>query len=152
MYKNLQKYEIGQTHDNLRRRYFLLICRRVVWIITSNVRQYRWCCTSPWRRLDEIKHWKKVSSRAESLCNKQSSSVFLIQLLLAARWNLCTHYARFNEFTYFRQLWNHCGPFWRLFSFYQRWFAFEFQQTPFHWSSATWRLFQHHMYKFVCLA
>jgi len=119
MYKNLQKCKIGQTGDRLRRRHFLLICRRVVWIITSNVRQYRRCCTSPWRWLVEIDRWKKVPSPAESLCNKQSSSVFLIQLLLAARWNLCTHYATFNESTYVKQLWNHSGPFWRLFSFFK---------------------------------
>jgi hypothetical protein len=117
MCKNLQTYEIGQTCDSLRRRHFLLICRQVIWIITSNIWQYRWCCTSPWRWLDEIKCWKKVSSPAESLCNEQSSSVFPIQLLLAARWNLCTRYARYNESTYFRQLWNHRGPFWRLFTF-----------------------------------
>ena len=117
--KIYKQYEIGQTHDNLRRRHFLLICRRVIWIITSNFWQYRCCSTSPWRRLDQIKRWKKVSSPAESFCNKLSSSVFLIQLLLTTRWNLCTHYAKFNESTYFRQLWNHSGPFWRLFSFFK---------------------------------
>jgi hypothetical protein len=53
-----------QTNDNLRRRDCLLNCRPVIWI-TSIVQQ--WTCglwyTSPWRWLEQIKHWSLAGQR-----------------------------------------------------------------------------------------
>jgi hypothetical protein len=50
-----KNYEM--KNDALRRRYFRLNCRQVIWMIVSNIQQYKWRCTSTWRQLDEIKHW-----------------------------------------------------------------------------------------------
>ena len=42
---------IWQMNYNLRRRYCLLNCRRLVWITISIVQKYRCRCTGPWRTL-----------------------------------------------------------------------------------------------------
>jgi hypothetical protein len=46
-----------QTNDNLRRMHFRLNCRQVIWIIVSNIQQYKWRWASTWRWLEVIKHW-----------------------------------------------------------------------------------------------
>ena len=33
------------------------------WTIVSNVQQFRWRCTSPWRWLEEIRHWSLARQR-----------------------------------------------------------------------------------------
>jgi len=45
------------TNGDLRRRHLLLNYRQVIWIIMSNVQQYKWWRTSTWRRLVAIKYW-----------------------------------------------------------------------------------------------
>jgi hypothetical protein len=40
--ENLQKFEVGQTNENFRRKKFLMNCRWVIWIIMYNVQQYMW--------------------------------------------------------------------------------------------------------------
>jgi len=45
------------TNCDLRRRHLLLNYRQVIWIIMSNVQQYKWWRTSTWRRLEAMKFW-----------------------------------------------------------------------------------------------
>ena len=54
--KNLQKNVKWQTNESLRMRHFHLNCQHVIWVMISNIQQYRWWCMSPCRWL-EIKHW-----------------------------------------------------------------------------------------------
>jgi len=50
-------------NDNLRTRLLLLKCWRVIWIINSSAEQYTWRCKSPWRWLEDIKHWSLTRER-----------------------------------------------------------------------------------------
>lgn len=53
----------SQTNGNSRWEPFFENCCRVIWTIVSNVQQFRWRCTSPWRWLEEIRHWSLARQR-----------------------------------------------------------------------------------------
>jgi hypothetical protein len=55
--KNLKKDPKWHTNFNLRTRHTLFNCRRVTWIVVSNIQQYWWQCTTPRRWIEGIKHW-----------------------------------------------------------------------------------------------
>ena len=49
----------GPANDSLRRRYFVLNCRPVIWIFISSVQRYRWRFTSPWK--SDLRKWNIVN-------------------------------------------------------------------------------------------
>ena len=57
------KCEFWHINDNLRKKHFLLSCRRVVWIIICNILQYIWQLKNPWKWLWGNKHRSPARQR-----------------------------------------------------------------------------------------
>ena len=99
--------EIWKISDNSKRSNFLLNCRRVIWIIISDIHKYRRRCTSPGdEEIQALKagETKTSSSPSESPHSKQACSWFLCCSLLFRNNVLKQTDDIVNEFYYLSKL------------------------------------------------
>ena len=136
----------GQVNYSLRRRHFALNRRPVVWIIISNVHQYRWLCASPWKWLEEMSTGSLARQRPLSVppesTHRKASIIIILCLFDSARCSFCISVvkhldASFNVSKPLRQLQNRQVSLLRVILFFQSFCKALWFRISIRWSNET---------------